>query len=284
MGGDSNSDNMNSKLIALQALEGQYRNKLTEYESTLATYISALQSQKSNSSNYVVLPEQTYMGTGSISETPNSSVSMCEASCSANSLCTGASFNSTSKVCKLRSGNSLLTLGAASDNAIVTDVKLKLINLETLNAQLIEINSQMKTLYNQIQPFVNAQNTALTTNNDNLTSQYTALIDEKLKIKNLIDEYKDTYTEYSETSLSADQENSSYYLWLIITIVSIILVIKFIFFPEAKGNLLSVILWTIIIICITLSTIHLNNPSSYAIWVFLVAIVLMMKSKLIPSI
>jgi len=56
MGGDSNSDNMNSKLIALQALEGQYRNKLTEYESTLATYISALQSQKSNSSNYVVLP------------------------------------------------------------------------------------------------------------------------------------------------------------------------------------------------------------------------------------
>jgi hypothetical protein len=31
--GEDSSDEMNSKLIALQALEGQYRNKLTEYES-----------------------------------------------------------------------------------------------------------------------------------------------------------------------------------------------------------------------------------------------------------
>ena len=67
--GEDSSDEMNSKLIALQALEGQYRNKLTEYESGYATYISALQSQNSGSSSYVVLPGQTYMGTGSISET-----------------------------------------------------------------------------------------------------------------------------------------------------------------------------------------------------------------------
>jgi hypothetical protein len=211
-------------------------------------------------------------------------VSTCEASCGANILCTGASFNSTSKVCKLRSGNSLLTPGATSDNAIITEVRQKLINLETLNAQLIELNSQMTTLYNETQPLVSTQNSALTTNDVNLTSQYNALMDEKIKIKNLMDEYKDIYADYNEKSISTDQENSSYYLWLIIAVISVILVIKFIFFPEGKGNLLSVILWTIIIICITLSTIHLNNPSSYAIWVFLVAIVLMMKSKLIPSI
>jgi hypothetical protein len=109
-------------------------------------------------------------------------------------------------------------------------------------------------------------------------------MNEKLKIVKLIDEYKDIYSEYSEKSISTDQQNSSYYLWLIITIVSVILLIKFIFFPELKGNVVSVILWTIIIICITLSTIHLNNPSAYAIWILLVALVLMMKSNLIPSI
>uniref|UniRef100_A0A6C0JYY5 Apple domain-containing protein n=1 Tax=viral metagenome TaxID=1070528 RepID=A0A6C0JYY5_9ZZZZ len=281
--GDDSRDDVNSKLIALQALEGQYRNKLTEYENGYATYISALQSQKSGSSSYVVLPEKTYMGTGSISETINSSASMCEASCSANALCTGASFNSTSKVCKLRSGNSLLTPGATSDNAIITDVRQKLINLETINAQLIEINNQMTTLYNQMQPLVTTQTETLLTNNGTLTTQYSELMKEKFKIVKLMDEYKDTYAEYTETSLSTDQRNSSYYLWLIIAIISIILVIKFIFFPEAKGNLVSIILWTIIIICITLSTIHLNNPSAYAIWVFLVALVLMMKSNLIPS-
>jgi len=282
MGGDS-SDNINSKLIALQALEGQYSNKLTEYANANATYISALQSQKTGSSSYVVLPGKKYMGTGSISETINSSVSMCEASCSANALCTGASFNSTSKVCKLRSGNSLLTAGAASDNAIITDVRQKLINLGTINAQLIELNSQMTTLYNQMQPLVTTQTAALSTNDSTLMSQHTALMAEKIKIKNLLDEYKDVYSEYNEKSISTDQQNASYYLWLIIAIISIILVLKFIFFPELKGNLVSVILWTIIIICITLSTIHLNNPASYAMWVFLVALVLMMKSNLIPS-
>lgn len=283
MDGHSNNE-MNSKLIALQALEGQYRNKLTEYENAQATYISAMQSQNSGSNSYVVLPGQTYMGTGSISETPNSSTSMCEASCSANALCTGASFNSTSKVCKLRYGNSLLTPGATSDNAIITDVRQKLINLETINAQLIELNDQMTTLYTQIQPLATTQDTNLSTNDSTLISQYIALMDEKHKIKKLMDEYKDVYAEYNEKSISTDQQNSSYYLWLIIAIIAVILVFKFMFFPEAKGNLVSVILWTIIIICITLSTIHLNNPSSYAIWVFLVAIVLMMKSNLIPSI
>jgi len=272
MSGDS-SDNINSKLIALQALEGQYSNKLTEYKSANATYISALQSQKTGSSSYVVLPGKKYMGTGSISETINSSVSMCEASCSANALCTGASFNSISKVCNLRSGNSLLTAGAASDNAIITDVRQKLINLGTINAQLIELNSQMETLYNQMKPLVTTQTDGLSTNNSTL----------KIKIKNLLDEYKDVYSEYNEKSISTDQQNASYYLWLIIAIISIILVLKFIFFPELKGNLVSVILWTIIIICITLSTINLNNPASYAMWVFLVALVLMMKSNLIPS-
>ena len=185
--GEDSSDEMNSKLIALQALEGQYRNKLTEYESGYATYISALQSQNSGSSSYVVLPGQTYMGTGSISETINSSVSMCEASCSANALCTGASFNSTSKVCKLRSGNSLLTPGATSDNAIITNVRQQLINLETINAQLIELNNQMTTIYSQIQPNVTSQNASLSTNDATLTSQYTELMKEKLKIVKFID-------------------------------------------------------------------------------------------------
>jgi hypothetical protein len=59
---------------------------------------------------------------------------------------------------------------------------------------------------------------------------------------------------------------------------------KFLFFPEARGDLLSIILWSIIIICIILATIHLNNPAAYAIWIVLIMLVLMMKAQLIPSI
>ena len=100
----------------------------------------------------------------------------------------------------------------------------------------------------------------------------------------MLDQFNDIDQSYISKSLNADQKNASYYMWLIITTVALILTAKFLFFPEAKGNVISVILWTIIIICIILATIHLNNPAAYAIWVVLIALVLMMKAQLIPSI
>ena len=289
MSGDTNTDtdtNINSYLIQLEALEGQYRTKLTEYESAYTTYISALQDQTTNpqSNSYVVLPGQTYSGTGSISNTPNSSISMCEAACSANTSCTGASFNSINMICKLRSGNSVLTPGATSDNAIITSIRAKIINLETLNNQLITINGQITDLYNQMNSQVTVQTGTLSTNGDNLSTQYSLLMDEKIKIKNLLDEYNNIDNSNIDQTIVVDQQNSSYYLWLIICIISIILVIKFIAFPDSKGNLISVISWTSIFICITLATLHLNNPAAYAIWLILIVLVLMMKSELIPSI
>jgi len=277
-------DNINSGLIELTALEGQYKQKLTEYESAYATYISALQSQNNGSNSFVVLPGQKYMGTGSISDITNSTTTTCEAACSENSLCTGASFNSISNICQLRSGNSLLTAGATSDNAIITEVKQKLINLETINAQLIEINNQMITIYKQLEPDLQYQKNTMSENNYDLIVQYFHLIEEKSKIQKLLDEYNDINKNSSNMSLMADQENSSYYLWLIIAVIAITLTLKFIFFPESKGNVISVIMWTILIICIALMTIHLNNPTTFFVWTILVIIVLMMKSKLIPSI
>lgn len=277
-------DNINSGLIQLTALEGQYKQKLTEYESAYATYISALQSQNNGSNSFVVLPGQKYMGTGSISDITNSTTTTCEAACSANSLCTGASFNSISNICQLRSGNSLLSVGATSDNAIISEVRQKLINLETINAQLIEINNQMTTIYKQLEPDLQYQKNTMTENNYDLIVQYFHLMEEKAKIQKLLDEYNDINKNNSNMSLMADQENSSYYLWLIIAAIAITLTLKFIFFPESKGNLISVVMWTILIICMALMTIHLNNPTTFFVWTILVIIVLMMKSKLIPSI
>ena len=170
------------------------------------------------------------------------------------------------------------------DNAIITSIRAKIINLETLNNQLITINGQITDLYNQMNSQVTVQTGTLSTNGDNLSTQYSLLMDEKIKIKNLLDEYNNIDNSNIDQTIVVDQQNSSYYLWLIICIISIILVIKFIAFPDSKGNLISVISWTSIFICITLATLHLNNPAAYAIWLILIVLVLMMKSELIPSI
>lgn len=276
----SQSDNINSYLIQLEALDGQYRTKLTEYESAYTTYISTLQDQTQSSAtnSYVVLPGQTYMGTSTISNNTNSSISQCEALCSADSACTGASFNSTSAVCSLKSGNSGLTAGATSDNAIITNIKSQIIHLETLNAQLIAINEQITEIYSQIQPSISGDSTSLSANGADITAQYSSLLAEKMKIKRLLEEYNDIDKNYIDQSLTVEQQNATYYLWIYICIIVFVITIQMIVFPDASiGKSIIIIMFIAFLI---FSTMYLTNPSIYALWLVVIAIIVMVSFKL----
>jgi hypothetical protein len=275
--------NLNSDVLQLQRLNEQYTTKLTEYKSAFASYVTTMKSQ-TNANSFVVLPGKTFMGTASLSDNRNSTTAQCQALCSSNKSCTGATFNSISKVCKLRKGDGSISSGASSEIAIVTKSKQQLDNLDKINSQLISLNNQMITISKRIKPSVNKNESTLSTNNTNLMKNNESLLKEQVKIKNMLDQFNDVDQSYINQSLNTDQKNARYYLWLIIMIVFLILTMKFLFFPEARGNIISIILWTTIIICIILATIHLNNPAAYAIWVVLIALVLMMKAKLIPSI
>ena len=278
---------INSYLVKLELLNSQYKTKLIQYESAYATYISALNDNTINSetNSYVVLPGKIYTGT-EISKNTNSSISQCEASCSANKSCTGASFNSINNTCTLQGGNGILAKSAQNDNAIITKMKEQIINLETINNQMIEINNQITNTYKLLNPLISTYQIKLDTNENDLSTQNSLLLSEREKIKKLLDEYNDINQNNINQTLFVEQTNSSYYLWFIICIISIILVIKTVFFPNIQSNmsLLSIILWIILFICVILSTVNLNNPIAYAIWLILIIIILMMKSKLIPSI
>jgi hypothetical protein len=275
--------NLNSDVLQLQTLNEQYLSKLTEYKSAFATYVTTMKSQ-TNANSFVVLPGKTFMGTSSLSDNRNSTTAQCQALCSSNKVCTGATFNNISRVCKLRKGDGPISSSATSDIAIVTKSKQQLDNLDKINSQLISLNEQMISISRRITPSVNKNESTLSINNRDLMRNNAALIQEQVKIKNMLDQFNDVDQSYINKSLNADQKNAKYYMWLVIMIVALILTAKFLFFPEARGNLLSIILWSTIIICIILATIHLNNPAAYAIWVLLIALVLMMKAKLIPSI
>ena len=273
--------NIQSDLVHLEVLEGAYKNKLTQYESAYATYINSLNKQNSETNNYVVLPGNIYAGTGTISDTINSTLSTCEASCKANPLCSGASFNSISNVCKLRSGNSTLSKGAANDNAIITKVKENIIYLETLNTQLIEINSQITNIYQKMQPMVDTQTKTISINGEELTNRYSLLTNEKIKIKTLLDEYNDIDKSNVDQSLMVEQQNSTYYLWLILCILSILLVIKYTVFPESSGGILTTVVIVTAAVIMIFSTIYLNNPAAYAIWLVIILSIIVIKTNIL---
>jgi hypothetical protein len=275
--------NLNSDVLQLQRLNEQYISKLTEYKSAFATYVTTMKSQ-TNANSFVVLPGNSFMGTSSLSDNRNSTIAQCQALCSSNKVCTGATFNNISRVCKLRKGDGPISSSASSDVAIVTKSKQQLDSLDKINSQLISLNDQMIAVTRRIKPSVNKNESTLSINNTDLMRNNAALLQEQVKIKKMLDQFNDLDQNYINKSLNADQKNARYYMWLIITVIALILTAKYLFFPEARGNLLSIILWSTIIICIILATIHLNNPAAYAIWVVLIALVLMMKSQLIPSI
>jgi hypothetical protein len=275
--------NLNSDVLQLQRLNQQYMTKLNEYKSAFASYVTTMKSQTSANS-LVIFPGKTFMGSASLSDNRNSTTAQCKALCSSNKLCTGATFNSISRVCKLRKGDGPISSSASSNFAIVTKSKQQLDNLDKVNSQLISLNNQMIAISRRIKPSVNKNDSTLSTNNNSLIRNNASLVQEQIKIKKMLDQFNDIDQNYVSQSINADQKNARYYMWLIIMIVALILTMKYLFFPDARGNLFSIILWSIIIICIILATINLSNPVAYAIWIILIALVLMMKANLIPSI
>lgn len=277
--------NLNSEVLQLQTLNQQYMTKLTEYKSAFASYVTTMQSQ-TDANSFVVLPGKTFtFPSTTLSENTNSTIEQCKALCAANKLCTGANFNTISKVCELTKGDGpIVDTLASSHVAIVKKSKEQVDQLDKINKQLISLNDQMIAIEKTIKPSVKINDETLSTNNLNLMNNNASLLQEQAKIKKILDQFNDVEQNYTNQSLNTDQKNARYYLWLVIMIVVIILTMKFIFFPDARGNIFSTILWSIIIICIILATINLNSPVAYAIWIMLVALVLMMKANLIPSI
>lgn len=271
-----------SSILQLQQLDLQYKSKLTEYETAYASYITTAQSTTAEN-NYVTVPGKIYSGGTSVSNTANSSQTQCQTLCSASPTCTAATFNSTSKRCSLFSGSGTIVDGATSDNLIIKKINQELINMNTINEQLILINTQMMDIVKTVEPDVNTNMSNLLVNNTTLITNSAALAQEQLKMQNSAKDREEINKNYNNQSLIVDKQNASYNLWLVIMIVAIVLVFKFVLYPETTGSTLGIILWSTIIICIVLVTTTSNNPAMYMIWMLLIVFVLLMKTNLIPS-
>lgn len=231
-----------SDIVKLEALNGQYKNKLTEYESAYATYIQGLQQNDNTYNSYIVLPGKTYQGTASISDISGSTLTRCEASCSQQPLCSGASFNSITNVCKLRSGEAGLTAGATSDHAIITKSRANILHLNTLNDQLIEINRQMNEIHKTMQPQTTKQSQVMAVQGDELQQRGGLLTTEKDKIKRLLTEYNDVVKNNADQTITVEQKSSVYVIWLILCIMAILLAVKYTVFPDVSMGLFSTFL------------------------------------------
>jgi PAN domain len=172
---------------------------------------------------YIVAPNKAYWGEGGVSSSVVSSISECEALCSTNQQCSGATYISSNGGCWLRSGDSDLTNAPdGSYNAIYSIVQQDLFNLEAINNELIDLNSQINEIYRQ-KNFMNKEMSRIHDQSNLLEDNYRKLQFQKKKIDDVLKEYKTASTEQDSEYIGVEQKSYSYYLWVFIAIVAVII-------------------------------------------------------------
>ena len=110
-----------------------------------------------NTSVFTALKGRTWWGTGGLSEGSVNSQEECENMCANSPECSGATFNPVKRYCWTRTGDIGISAGMDTDYALITQQKAALSVMKTLNERLLEINNQITSELQSINPQVQEQ-------------------------------------------------------------------------------------------------------------------------------
>ena len=216
-----------------QTLSDKFNSLLQEYQSTYKSFTDNINS--SNNNKLVSLPDFAYNGGNTIDTITDSTVDNCQSSCTSNSSCTGATFNSSNNNCTLTSGKGML-INSSGSTAIVNKGLYYSYKLQNLNQQLIDVNSQLSQSINK-----NAagflQNTQEGQQQDQALQQnYNVLEDEREVIERMILDFKTLNSAQENGELNVTMYYYNYIVLLLITILLIFLLIKFSVTGQQRGG------------------------------------------------
>jgi PAN domain len=257
----SSNNSTGSSALNLETLKSQYNNLLLLYQQVQTDYIQYLQQQSQNNSsdlsgndlsgndlsgndlsgndlsgndlsgndlsgNFTSIPGQVFWGSSSLNTTSASSVNQCMALCSANSMCSGATYNPSNQACWLRSGDgNLMPSTDASYVAIVPQNLIYLNALSNLNKQLTNLNQQiMSTISNSQGSYSTQQN-----NNaqliQHLQSQYQGLQNDRGQIDITLKEFETLNQEQIDTGIMVNKYYATFLFWLFLVVIAAICLI-----------------------------------------------------------
>jgi hypothetical protein len=181
-------NNTKSVILKISLLETEYNNTLIQYQQAYQNYTEDLTKYQTNKTFNNILNGRVFWGTSGIKQISTNDINVCKASCSETPNCSGATFNSTSNTCWLRSGDGDVFPGLNTENAIIPDVIQSSNILKKLNAKLLDINTK---IINLIQSSTEDYTTQIQTRNNldtQLKQNYNDLIKETNHVNRLIRE------------------------------------------------------------------------------------------------
>ena len=249
--------------MSFQTVNEQFNSILSQYQSVYQEYISTLDS---SNNTLMAIPNSTYTGQSIISTTQNSSLGDCQTSCSANTSCSGASFNQTNNTCTLSSGSGNV-VSAQNYTAFVQQGLYYSYQLQQLNAQLTSINQQMEAIASSSESQYQENQQSSQQQAQVLLQNYQVLNQEREQINQMITNYETLNEAYNDGTLNVTSNYYSYIVLLFITILLVFLLVRFSITGQQTGGGSNFkneafFLFGIMIVFLGLSKIF-NNYNSY---------------------
>jgi len=283
---NSDSEAIESSVLKLQSLQTEFGLVMTQYKQAYANYISNVQATGSTSTDsiaFTTLQGRTFWGAAGISDSAATSVEDCQALCSSDSTCTGATFNSEKQQCFTRSGQGDVAVGEDNEYAIVPELAQNAQVLQMLNQKLMDLNAKINdTLNTMTEPSKN-NTTAANSQNDELKSIYNSLLAERKNIDKMLNNYTTINESYNDQSIYVLQNNTAYMIWFLVALIIVIFTLKIQFFPELRTNFAKAAFWGILIILFITLIMQLNTPTGYFFWLSLVAIIILIHMGVFPK-
>lgn len=209
-------------LETLESLQLQYDTKMKEYNQLSQDYKETL---KSGTTEHVQLKDKAYFGTSFIDISKKKTIDICQATCSSNPKCSGATYIPMRQVCALATGDGNIRTFPGG-YAILTRLKYTTGKLEEVNRQLIILNNKIQQVV-KTQPNNNLDNLVKKNNNmhDTLITDYNDLAVQRGEINSLILEYDNVNGNMKDTSLEVNQQMLQYRLYTIILALILCLIV-----------------------------------------------------------
>jgi hypothetical protein len=209
-------------LETLESLQLQYDTKMKEYNQLSQDYKDAL---KTGSTKYIQLKDKAYFGTSWLDVSQKNTIDTCQASCSSNPKCSGATYLPNWKLCGIATGDGNIK-NIPGMYAIIPRLKYITGKLDEVNRQLIILNTKIQEAV-KTQPNNNLDNVVNKNNNmhDTLISDYNDLAAQRGQINNLMLEYDNVNGNMKDTYLEVNQQMLHYRLYTIILALILCLIV-----------------------------------------------------------
>ena len=252
---ESSNTDVSSVILHLETLTNKYDQLLLKYKRAQAEYILFLKESNSqqqinpnpirqinpdvnpnpNPNRQIIrTPGKNYKSATLLTNNRTDNIDKCEALCSANPLCTGATFSTEGNLCS--------TYGGVGTNYASNDTrKISIVpaptkqsmsqNLKNLNEQLISLNDQILLVINTNQPSYETQQYERVKQKHSITKNGELLKKELDELKKIQKENQELDEKDAETKIILTQ---NHYIYIAVFIIS--LIVLFVFFKYVLGS------------------------------------------------